>query len=177
MTRRGRGGSDLWAEVKATVTPLRGRPTIETQVPPAEALPRAKTPARNGPRASVPQSRRPPPTPPTPRLHAIEPRRLRRIGRGAEEIAGRIDLHGHTQVGAHAALVERILRLHAAGARAVLVITGKGIAGNGILRRRVPQWLAQPPLRAVVAGISPAGRSHGGAGALYVALRRRERGA
>jgi DNA-nicking Smr family endonuclease len=178
MTRRGRGGSDLWAEVKATVTPLRGRPvSLETLTPPVEAPPPPpKARAMNEPRASALPPRRPPALQ-APQLHAIEPRRLRRIGRGGEEIAGRIDLHGHTQAGAHAALVERVLRLHVAGARAVLVITGKGLSGDGILRRRVPQWLAEPPLRAVVAGISPAGRSHGGAGALYVALRRRERGA
>ena len=172
MTRRGRPGPDLWAEVKATVTPLRGRPpTAQTLTAPAKA-------SAPSPRARVPSaSPLPPRHPPAhaPQLHAIEPRRLRRIGRGAEEIAGRIDLHGHTQAGAHAALVQRVLRLHAEGARAVLVITGKGLAGDGILRRRVPQWLAEPPLRAVVAGISPAGRSHGGAGALYVALRRRDR--
>jgi DNA-nicking Smr family endonuclease len=178
MTRRGRAGSDLWAEVKATVTPLRGRSAPrETQAPPAELPPLwPKARAVSVPSASAPQPRRLL-TPYGPQLHAIEPRRLRRIGRGADEIGGRIDLHGHTQAGAHAALVERMLRLHAGGARAVLVITGKGPAGDGILRRRVPQWLAEPPLRAVVAGISPAGRSHGGAGALYVALRRRERGA
>ncbi|MCR5878118.1 Smr/MutS family protein [Phenylobacterium sp. J367] len=31
------------------------------------------------------------------------------------------------------------------GYRAVLVITGKGVQGDGILRRRTPEWLAAPP--------------------------------
>jgi DNA-nicking Smr family endonuclease len=54
----------------------------------------------------------------------------------------------------------------------VLVITGKGALGAGVLRRHVPEWLAAPPLRSAVAGLSEAHRRHGGEGALYVALKR-----
>jgi DNA-nicking Smr family endonuclease len=36
----------------------------------------------------------------------------------------------------------------------------------------VPEWLAEPPLRQIVAGLSEAHRRHGGEGALYVALKR-----
>lgn len=61
------------------------------------------------------------------------------------------------------------------GARAVLVITGKGFAEEGVLRRRTPEWLADPRLSSVVAGLSPADDRHGGAGAWYVALKRRAR--
>ena len=38
-----------------------------------------------------------------------------------------------------------------------------------------PEWLADPRLRDVVAGISEAQRRHGGEGALYVALKRHPR--
>jgi DNA-nicking Smr family endonuclease len=55
----------------------------------------------------------------------------------------------------------------------VLVITGKGVQGDGILRRRTPEWLAEPAVRGVVAGVSEAHRRHGGAGALYVAIKRK----
>ena len=58
------------------------------------------------------------------------------------------------------------------GYRAALVITGKGISGEGVLRRHVPAWLAEPALSGVVAGASPAHPRHGGDGALYVALKR-----
>jgi DNA-nicking Smr family endonuclease len=64
-------------------------------------------------------------------------------------------------------------RAYDEGWRAVLVITGKGALGDGVLRRRAPEWLAQPPIRPMVAGISEAHRRHGGEGALYVALKRR----
>jgi DNA-nicking Smr family endonuclease len=42
-----------------------------------------------------------------------------------------------------------------------------------VLRRRTPEWLADPALRGVVAGVSEAHRRHGGEGALYVALKRK----
>ncbi|MEJ0067048.1 MAG: hypothetical protein WDM85_17910 [Caulobacteraceae bacterium] len=32
------------------------------------------------------------------------------------------------------------------------MITGKGVSGDGVLRRRVPDWLAEPP----IANTSPA---------------------
>jgi DNA-nicking Smr family endonuclease len=55
----------------------------------------------------------------------------------------------------------------------VLVITGKGKVGQGVLKVRTPEWLADPSLREMVAGVSTADRRHGGDGALYVALKRR----
>ena len=55
----------------------------------------------------------------------------------------------------------------------MLVITGKGVQGDGVLKRRAPEWLAAPHLAHIVAGISDAARHHGGEGALYVALKRK----
>jgi DNA-nicking Smr family endonuclease len=56
----------------------------------------------------------------------------------------------------------------ARGAMLVLVITGK----SGALRREVPHWMALPELRALVIGFEEAAAAHGGAGALYVRIRR-----
>jgi DNA-nicking Smr family endonuclease len=105
----------------------------------------------------------------------IEPGRKRRISREREPIGARLDLHGMTQDQARAVLHGFIERAHERGDRAVLIITGKGVQGDGILRRRTPEWLAEPPSRARVAGYSAAERHHGGEGALYVALKRRGR--
>jgi DNA-nicking Smr family endonuclease len=155
----------LWAVVAATVRPL---------------VPRA-APAGVGPLfADGPVMRLAAPTEPreqslrstTSRLpQAVEPGRYRRLARGREAIGGKIDLHGLGQDAAHAALITFVERAAARGVRGVLVITGKGALGDGVLRRRTPEWLAQPPLRAHVAGLSEAHRHHGGAGAIYVALR------
>jgi DNA-nicking Smr family endonuclease len=102
----------------------------------------------------------------------VEPGLHRRLARGREALAARIDLHGMSQDAARAALTAFIRRSADDGWRAALVITGKGVGGDGVLRRRVPDWLADPPIRDRVAGVSEAHRRHGGEGALYVALKR-----
>jgi DNA-nicking Smr family endonuclease len=106
-------------------------------------------------------------------LHAIEPNRERRLARGVDVLEARIDLHGLDQDRARDALERFLLRAQAEGYRAALVITGKGPGGDGVLRRRLPDWLLAQPLRGIVAGVSEARRRHGGKGAVYIALKRK----
>jgi DNA-nicking Smr family endonuclease len=153
--------------VTATVRPGPGRAPLP-ETPKTEPDPGA-------PAALLPVSALKPKKPPAPRRDpdAIEPNRKKRIVRDPEAIGARIDLHGLDQDRARVALHDFIARAHADGARAVLVITGKGTLGDGVLRRRVPEWLAEAPSRVLVAGLSLADRRHGGEGALYVALKRK----
>lgn len=174
MSRPGPKDARLWAVVAATVRPLPGRalppvPPAPTPPPPVPPLAAARSePAKAPtPRRVHPPAPRPPGPPET-----IEPNRLRLIDRGREPLGASIDLHGLDQDRARAALTGFLLRAFQANHRTVLVITGKGALGDGVLRRRTPEWLAEPPLRGVVAGISEAHRARGGAGALYVALKR-----
>jgi DNA-nicking Smr family endonuclease len=109
----------------------------------------------------------------TPAPHVIEPNRKRRLTRERDPIEARIDLHGLGQFQAEDRLKDFLVRAQDAGLRAVLVITGKGVSGDGVIRRRAPEWLADPALRAVVAGVGQAHPRHGGEGALYVAIKRR----
>jgi DNA-nicking Smr family endonuclease len=155
-----------WAVVAATVRPLPGRTVPQAPTPPTKKPPPTVAPAA---RSTGLAAALPPPS-------TIEPGRLRRLSLGREAIGGRLDLHGFGQDGARAALTRFIFSAVAEGHRGVLVITGKGTLGDGVLRRRAPEWLAEPPLRTLVAGISEAHRRHGGAGALYVALKRQRRG-
>ncbi|MDV6332384.1 Smr/MutS family protein [Asticcacaulis sp. 201] len=103
----------------------------------------------------------------------IEPKRKRRISRERDPIEARLDLHGLNAFAAEARLKAFVQQAYANDYRAVLVITGKGMAENGILKRYAPEWLADPALSHIVAGISQAHARHGGSGALYVALKRR----
>ncbi len=104
-----------------------------------------------------------------------------RMTRGKLAPEARIDLHGMTLAEAHPELIRFILGAQAQGLRLVLVITGKGKAGQdmgpipqrtGALRHQVPHWLRLPPLGAAVLQVSEAHLKHGGAGAYYVYLRR-----
>jgi DNA-nicking Smr family endonuclease len=76
-----------------------------------------------------------------------------------------------TQAEAHARLFRYLSTAHTLGNRTILVITGKGVRGEGILRQAVPRWLAEPEFRAIASGFSEAHVSHGGSGALYVRVR------
>lgn len=162
----------LWRTVAATVKPFPGREAPAPPEPPAPA-PGAPAPPTPAGRAKGPAPRPPaPPRPPPPRATGIEPNRERRIVMGREEIGARLDLHGLDQDRARAVLTAFLTRAQQEGYRAVLVITGKGRIGDGVLRRRLPDWLNEPPLRGLVAGVSYAHRRHGGEGAVYVALKR-----
>lgn len=102
----------------------------------------------------------------------VDRRTADRFRRGRMVIDGRIDLHGMTQEQAHIALHHFIEGQHAHQARCVLVITGKGARGEGVLRRTVPRWLNDPRLRPLILSFSHAQIPDGGDGALYVLLRR-----
>jgi DNA-nicking Smr family endonuclease len=43
---------------------------------------------------------------------------------------------------------------------------------RGVLKTAVPRWLKEPALAGIVADMREAHRKHGGAGALYVYLRK-----
>jgi DNA-nicking Smr family endonuclease len=157
----------VWATVARTVRPAPGRMVPVVPAEPAAAMPQATMPIPA--KAGAKLVRKAPAAPP----EAIEPGRKRRIARARDPIEARLDLHGMDQDRARAALHGFLRRTHADGLRAVLVITGKGLTGDGILRRRTPEWLAEPEVRSLIAGVSQAERRHGGEGALYVALKRR----
>lgn len=184
MTRRPRRPTrdeiELWGRVTETVAPL-------APPPPAPAATAAeepgKTPPKPRPKPPKAQGASLPPRPPEPKappaLATLDKRSRSRISRGVTAIDGRIDLHGLTQAAAEARLKHFLREAQADGAKVVLVITGKGVAGGGgdggergVLRRMTPHWLSSPALREVVVGFEEAARGHGGSGALYVRIRR-----
>jgi DNA-nicking Smr family endonuclease len=156
----------IWGMVSSTIHPLAGRgtPTASQEAARTEIAARLAPPK--------PAVR---PAKPREGLDAIEPNRRHRIAKEREDIGARLDLHGLDQARARTTLESFLTRAWNDGWRAVLVITGKGVQGDGVLKRRAPEWLAAPHLAHMVAGISDAARHHGGDGALYVALKRRPR--
>jgi DNA-nicking Smr family endonuclease len=166
----------LWRAIARSVKPLRRRrrPEPDDEEPDMRA-PGRETAAR-APSPAKPVAVRAPKAP-TP-LVALARRERQKLARGGTPIDARIDLHGMTQAQAHAALARFLQRAQADGARFVLVITGKGARGaeavgeRGVLRRQVPLWLGMPEFRDAVVGFEEAHFAHGGAGALYVRMRR-----
>lgn len=108
-------------------------------------------------------------------LNPIERPVHKKISKGRVSIDARIDLHGMTQQIAHRALFNFLSDCYLCGDRHVLVITGKGNAsgGRGILRQVVPEWFKKPDFIELVSGFRSSAQHHGGDGALYVRLRRK----
>lgn len=116
-----------------------------------------------------------PPTPKIIKSHPIEERVLKRLAKGRQQIDSRIDLHGLTQDRARFALLDFLQMAQRSDHRMVLVITGKGNEGRGVLRQQVPNWLRLPEFSPYINGVKQAHMSHGGDGALYVRVRKPQR--
>lgn len=171
----------LWQRVTESAKPLtKDRLSRQAEADEGTAAPR---PARRQtlPRAeAVPLAPRRPPEPElaTGQAPGVAHRQLERLRRGLLPIEARLDLHGHRQEEAERELADFLVRAQAAGKRCVLVVTGRGVGKTerGVLRRMVPIWLNQPPNRGRLLAFAQAQPKHGGAGALYLLLKRRRDG-
>lgn len=164
MTRSPKRLSDaeLFAAATRDVKPLR------KVKPPPQPAPRAPEEPSRLPVATP--RREPPPVRPNPGLDRRTEEKLRK---GRLPIDRRLDLHGMTEAAAHALLDRRVRESWDRGDRVLLVITGKGRAGEGVLRRNLTRWLDSGDNAARVLRATPAQPKDGGGGAFYVLLRRR----
>lgn len=183
----------IWARVTGTVTPparrkaARVTPGAVLPDPEAAPLPTSAKPVRGvaGKKRNPPDQSlsfealgivapaRPTPARARPTPEALEPRRQRRLSRERDPIEARIDLHGFGRFEAEDQLRGFLISCQMRGLRSVLVITGQGRRGGGVIRGSVHDWLTGPHLRGVVSGFASAHRRHGGDGALYVTLKPR----
>ena len=138
----------------------------EKRTAPPSGSPIVVKPAPSGLSRAPREADKPPP------LSQIEQKSRRRLGRGSMEIDARLDLHGFTANQAKAALTRFVEHGVAQRFTWVLVITGKGVRGEGVLKNSLPQWLSQPPLSNRVVAYDAATAPHGGDGAFYLRLRK-----
>lgn len=157
----------LWRDAVRNVTPLRRRGAAVSTAPSA---PVAESRTGSKSRTGLSLSR-----PTLDRFSGIDRANAERLKRGLHRIEARLDLHGMTQAEAHRALDVFIRNSRHAGLRCVLVITGRGLgpSGPGVLKSAVPRWLEEAELRPHILAIAPAQPRDGGAGAMYLLLRRR----
>lgn len=162
----------LWRKVVETVRPLEG-----VALPPVESPPIA-APAPP-PRAAAPAPaaiRRPAAPGPGTTLDAGWDRRLSR-GLVAPDVV--VDLHGHDLAGAYDRLDRQLEEAIARGRRLLLLITGKPPLDDrrpharGAIRAVVGDWLHASRHAPAIAAVRGAHPRHGGAGALYIVLRRK----
>lgn len=188
----------LWAKVAATVKPLHplvpprkaegdrpkagggaGEPvrTHPPKRPPRVPLlqPAAGPPPRLGSEAK----RAPPPRPLD--RHGLDASWERKLAKAAVSPDFTLDLHDHTLEAAHARLDYGLTQAIAHGARLVLLITGRprpsddqALRGErrGAIRAKLLDWLAAGPHGTRIVAVRQAHPRHGGAGAVYIVLKR-----
>lgn len=178
--------AELWSRVAATVKPLR-----PAAAPVAPALPLAPVPppppAKRPPRTAArpgpePAPRAAPAARPVRPLdrHGLDGSWEKKLARAEIHPDFTLDLHGHALEAAHTRLDHGLTQALVLGARVVLLITGRprpteaADRGDrrGAIRAKVLDWLAAGPHASRIAAVRPAHRKHGGAGALYIILRR-----
>ena len=186
MRRRlSRDEAQVWARVARTVTPI--NPLSDAGAPAEDpfyiAPPRPESKAKAIGRVPKPLAI---PVPPPIKARPLDRHGLdgswdKKLAHGMVAPDYTLDLHGHSLDAAYARLDHGLSQALAMGARVILVITGRprpveaaDRAGRrGAIRAKLLDWLAAGPYGSSIAAVRGAHRRHGGAGAVYVVLRRR----
>lgn len=105
----------------------------------------------------------------------LDPLVIAKLRAGQYSPETHIDLHGLNAEQAYAELIAFIKSAYINDRRHLIVVTGRGKnspGGLSVLRRNMQEWLTKEPLRRVVLAFCTAQPKDGGAGALYVLLRK-----
>lgn len=156
------GEKKIWQHVAKTVSPRR-RPKGKGSAKPLPSREDFATMLRIPPETS----RETRPLPKT-----LDVNQDKRVRRGHIKIDRKIDLHDMTQDLAKATLHRAIMRASNRNHHCLLIVTGKGLRGEGVLRRNFPAWISDSTIRPLIASYSPAHIKHGGSGAWYIFLKK-----
>ncbi|HEX9103014.1 MAG TPA: Smr/MutS family protein [Polyangia bacterium] len=105
----------------------------------------------------------------------IDKRLLRKLRAGDYALQAHLDLHGHTSDEARVEVEKFLTTARADGRRCVLIIHGRGHGskeGIPVLKERLKVWLTRGRIGRGVLAFCTARPADGGAGAVYVLLRK-----
>lgn len=108
-------------------------------------------------------------------VKGLDPKTFRKLKAGSLSPEAHLDLHGFNLESAYLQLIAFVRDSYLAGRRCVLLIPGRGKnspQGRSVLREHLQTWLTRDPLKRVVLAFSTARPQHGGAGAIYLLLRK-----
>ncbi len=109
------------------------------------------------------------------KVQGLDERVMQRLRKGEYSVQGHLDLHGLTRDEAKEALEKFVQGCRVAGQRCVLVVTGRGLHSKDqipVLKESVQAWLTRGRIARQVLAFATARPKDGGAGAVYVLLRR-----
>jgi DNA-nicking Smr family endonuclease len=108
-------------------------------------------------------------------VQGFDERVMRKLRAGDFSTQAQVDLHGRTRDEAKLELERFMTSARTAGHRCVLVVTGRGLNSKDqvpVIKQGVQQWLTRGRVSKFVLGFCTARPKDGGAGAVYVLLRR-----
>jgi len=111
-------------------------------------------------------------------VRGLDIKTFQQLKAGSLSTGSHLDLHGMTSDQAQDSLLFFIRESYLQGHRCALVVTGRGTnspGGQSILRRQTETWLTTDPLKRVVLAFCTAQPKDGGAGAVYVLLRKQKK--
>jgi DNA-nicking Smr family endonuclease len=100
---------------------------------------------------------------------------MQKLRKGQFPIQDYVDLHGLTKQEAEVKIRDFLLQSYRLGLRCVLIVHGRGLNSENhipVLKERLPVWLKQGPVKKIVLAFSTARPYDGGAGAIYVLVKR-----
>ena len=108
-------------------------------------------------------------------VSGFDPQVLRRLRRGEFSVQGHLDLHGLTRAEAKARVDAFLQEARRKGRRCVVLVHGRGLHSRDqvpVLKESLRTWLATARFGRHVLAFATARPQDGGAGAVYVLLRR-----
>ncbi len=108
-------------------------------------------------------------------IKGLDPKIFKKLKSGEFSPEAHLDMHGLNLEDAHYSLVLFLKENYLNNKRCLLLIPGRGKNsphGTSILRTNIQSWLTRDPLKRIILAFSTAQPQHGGAGALYVLLRK-----
>lgn len=108
-------------------------------------------------------------------IKGLDSKIFKKLKAGEFSPESHLDLHGLSSEDAHYNLLLFMKENYLNGKRCLLLVPGRGKnspQGRGILRANIQSWLTRDPLKRIVLAFSTAKPRHGGAGAMYVLLRK-----
>lgn len=109
-------------------------------------------------------------------VSGVGPKIMKRLKRGEFSVQDYIDLHGLIKKEAETVVKNFIIQSYQEGLRCVLIVHGRGLGSvdhQPAIKKELPVWFRRGMLKKIVLAFVTARPWDGGAGALYVLLKKR----
>jgi DNA-nicking Smr family endonuclease len=176
---------DLWEKIAKTVAPIKSDKISPTNIVDNQSKKAGLKPVAKSAKSKIQPQKQISPNQQNSTSNRHTPSDLRyqeasgmdgasskKLRAGKFDVEATLDLHGMTKQSAYLSLQRFIQTSVLNQFRTILVITGKGSEGRGVLRNQFPEWLKTNACAQHILAFGQAQAKDGGSGAFYIRLRR-----